>query len=131
MTDTIYRWMSWINFNKYDRLSGVFRLEELFYEKMIEKPRAYGATMLHAMEDEGSYSDKHSGKSFRSGRTVCGIEAPPYPQDQFEVENMIDVVYAWFSEEWGEEIPKCKRCLKKLKTNKPLSSRVVYSSNST
>jgi hypothetical protein len=45
------------------------------------------------------------------------------------VEDMIDVVYAWFSEEWGEEIPKCKRCLKKLKTNKPLSSRVVYSSN--
>lgn len=74
-----------------DKLSGGYIVTPVF-ELALGKPRSYGATLLHSIDDEG--------------KALCGVEVPEYPDEGCRV------VSFWTGESDG--IRKCKRCEKKM-----------------
>ena len=73
-----------------DKLSGGLVVTPVF-ELALSKPRSYGATLLHAIDE---------------GKALCGVEVPEYPDAG------CNVVSFWTGESDG--IRKCKRCEKKM-----------------
>jgi len=73
-----------------DKLSGGNVVTPVF-ELAQGKPRSYGATLLHAIEN---------------GRAICGAETPEYPDEGCMI------VCFWIHERDG--VRKCKRCLKRF-----------------
>jgi hypothetical protein len=90
-------WRGWLTMNALvqaeralDKLSGGLVVTPVF-ELALSKPRSYGATLLHAIDE---------------GRAICGAETPEYPDEAcYEVS-------FWIHERDG--VRKCKRCLKRL-----------------
>ena len=75
-----------------DKLSGGYVVTPVF-ELALDKPRSYGGTLIHAIDEEGN--------------ALCGIETPEYP------DSGCNVVSFWYEENQGSGVRRCKRCEKK------------------
>ena len=91
---TAFIWRGWLTMNALvnaeramDKLSGGYVVTPVF-ELALDKPRSYGGTLLHAIDEEG--------------KALCGIEAPEYPDEG------CNVVSFWYYR--GEGVRRCKRC---------------------
>ena len=96
MKDTA-TWKGWLTMEalvrseqRFDQLSGGDMVTPVF-ELAMNNPRSYGGSLLHLIRDD---------------RAACGAHTPPLADS--EIGNTL----AFRFEEY-DDIPKCKRCLKK------------------